>query len=1218
MVYNWDGHRDECYLVYVVQNKSMDELMDHMRIHHSFTPSKRAFQQQLRKWNFPSKQVGAHRNAPLVDRVRELWEANHSQADMLRVLHEEGYDVSARQLLRIRAHHRWLLRVPKNEAAVDGVDALVPRASLSDSFPVNDLQIAPGLQLNCQPSHSRQSPSPSSSSPTRKRRRQPDDDCSGVATARFPSETTLAESKALLGLDTEIYKYVRTCFQQICHKAGLESKSSAGQQSWDEAKALLVGQVPYLQGLMSMEVGRVHHLALDLICIDVTKRMRSHNASAAGATVRKLTLANVRNMLGVNPDEAREMRETLQNLLLGRDKIPSVGDEEWDELKGQWQDTCAVLRRILEDGEQREPRAKAVDILARDVFKRYKDHHAKVQENQVAIDHEQELQQPQLHMQAQPSPPLVPSDNDAVVDNHVWDMSIYNNNNNNALMHDSMIGNMSLQGMHGLGMPSMLHNSHIPPLDDPLLLAASTQNFLEQQYMNQIYTHQNQHHSPIAIYLQPHHASTVMADSSLWIATLMSPTLDDVRSAAVDKYPGAVCLFVEGVVKDSRNGLSGVSGLSQVPLPIGSDQELAAYLQHVQELGVAPTFSVQLHYCGFANYPLPKACPKTNYNHDVDKNPPLRGYSLAVASTFLERFPSLQTYFWSTTGFGTVKDIRHLDEAHARFLQASVIPLPAEGDATTARQTAAELTNPAAYPAQAAPRYHSAADYHAMYKSGAATPLQVATALLPYITGDRGAEHATAWTACKRDEVLAEARASTERWAAGKPIGVLDGVPFGVKCDTPVAGYVNTFGIKPQAGLSFFKKVQEEDCWPVKKMREAGAVMVGRLNMHEIGMDTTGCNPAIGTPTNWYNKSYYPGGSSSGGGSVLGAGLVPISIGTDAGGSVRIPAAFNGCFGLKVTHDRTMAMNSLMCVTGPLAATTSDLRAAYRVMAQPNPECEVQGRFAPTSCPPAAASSSRPKTLGVCKAWVELARPEVRACFDAAIAHLVEKQGYEVVEIELPYLREGQLGHAAACLVEAVDHQRMRHDPTAGDGGGWVDMLSYPSRVLLSIGQHTRAVDYIKIMQLRQLLMRHLAHLYSEKHPGMLIVSPLSALPGWPKDPADARFGVSDGNITFANMRYVWLSNMTGCPSVSAPMGYVEPKVGEGRVPVGIIAMGEWGEEESLLDWAADVEGYINSMEGGRPRPKEWVDVVKLAKETESEELEVGDVKVGKQREQKL
>ncbi|TLD13488.1 uncharacterized protein PgNI_04361 [Pyricularia grisea] len=594
MVYNWDGYRDECYRVYVVQNKSMDELMDHMRVHHSFTPSKRAFQQQLRKWNFPSKQVGAHRNAPLVDRVRELWEANHSQADMLCTLHDEGYDVSARQLLRIRAHHRWLLRVPKIEDAVDSIDALIPRVRLGDSFTANDLQTAPGIQLNCQSSDS-QKAAPSLSSPTRKRRRQADEDCSGVVTSRFPSETTLTESKELLNLDTDTYKYVRTCFQQICDKAGLESKSSAGQQAWDEAKAMLVRQVPYLQSVMSMEVGRIHQLALDVICTDVTKRMRSHNATAATGAARKLTLAGVRNMLGVNPDEAREMRDALQNLLSGRDNIPSVGDEEWDELKQQWQRICPVLRRILEDEEQREPKAKAIDILARDVFKRYRDHHAKVRDNQAAIGQEQEHEQPQLHLDAQPPPPLAPSDDDAVVDNHVWDISIYGNN---GLMDDTIVSNMSLQGMHGLGMPSLSHNAHIPPLDDPLLLAASTQSFLDQQYMNQIYTHQNQHHhSPIAIYLQPHHASTVMVDSSLWIATLMSPTLDDVRSVAVEKYPGAICLFVEGVVKDSRNELSGVSGLSPVPLSIGSDQELVAYLQHVQDLGIAPTFSVQLHYC---------------------------------------------------------------------------------------------------------------------------------------------------------------------------------------------------------------------------------------------------------------------------------------------------------------------------------------------------------------------------------------------------------------------------------------------------------------------------------------------------------------------------------------------------------------------------------------------------------------------------------------------
>lgn len=602
MVYNWDEHRDECYRVYVVENKSMDELMQHMRIHQNFTPSKRAYQQQLRKWNFPSKQVGAHRNAPLVDRVRQLWEANHSQAEMLRVLHDEGYDVSARQLLRLRAHHRWLLRVPKDEDVVDDGIVLPPHVVLDNPFPLHGQREALVLDAGGRLDNVHKA-SPSSS-PTRKRRRQVDNGClAGAPSSRFPSETTLAESKGLLGLDNDTYKYVRMRFQQICEEAGLEGKTSAGQAAWNGAKALLVQQVPYLRSMMPNEGVKAHSLALDVICADVTKRMRSQNAAAATGATRKMTLADVRNMLGVNPDEARMMREALQNLLPERYKISTLNDDGWDELRRRWKETCPVLRRVLEGEEQRELRIKAVEMLARDVVKRYKDHVAKLQDKQTRVDHEYERehepqqQQQQLELQLQPRStlPPAPSDDEVIVDEHVWNI-IYNNGR---LIEDELVNNIPLTNMHGMGMSSLEHGNHIaPPLDHhSLLLAASTQTFLDQQYMQQVYSHQAQHrHGAIAIYLQPHHASTVMVDSNLWIGTLASPTLDDVRASAVEKYPGAVCLFVEGVVKDNRNGLSNVSGLSQVPLPIGSDQELDAYLQHVHELGVAPTFSVQLHY----------------------------------------------------------------------------------------------------------------------------------------------------------------------------------------------------------------------------------------------------------------------------------------------------------------------------------------------------------------------------------------------------------------------------------------------------------------------------------------------------------------------------------------------------------------------------------------------------------------------------------------------
>lgn len=136
-------------------------------------------------------------------------------------------------------------------------------------------------------------------------------------------------------------------------------------------------------------------------------------------------------------------------------------------------------------------------------------------------------------------------------------------------------------------------------------------------------------------------------------------------------------------------------------------------------------------------------------------------------------------------------------------------------------------------------RYYTANDYHEMYKTGKATPLQVAEALLPLIT--RGSQnppskYEDAWVDShgKDQLVLEAAKASTERYAAGKPLGVLDGVPIGVKDDTHIKGYVSHIGMKYNPSLPVFKE-QEESVWPVKKLQEAGAVIVGKNCMHELG-----------------------------------------------------------------------------------------------------------------------------------------------------------------------------------------------------------------------------------------------------------------------------------------------------------------------------------------------------------------------------------------------
>lgn len=379
-------------------------------------------------------------------------------------------------------------------------------------------------------------------------------------------------------------------------------------------------------------------------------------------------------------------------------------------------------------------------------------------------------------------------------------------------------------------------------------------------------------------------------------------------------------------------------------------------------------------------------------------------------------------------------------------------------------------------------------------------------------------------------------------------------------------------------------------------------------------VDTTGCNvsiasrpelviklmslqPSTGTATNWYNKMYYPGGSSSGAGSALSGGLVPIAVGTDAGGSIRIPPAFCGVYGLKPTHNRTITMSSSVCVIGPMAATVADLTIAYRLMAQPNPDDPSQNLLAP-SIPPSPSFSPK-KPLGICRDWIAIAAPDVLTVFDRAVAYLTTHLNYTVIDIKLPFLREGQVAHAATCLTEsASDAQARTPHPSR-----FLSLLNHPNRILVGTGAQTPATDYLKYGQIRQVIMAHLAWLFDqhrgeENSNGLLVLTPTTPMAGWPIRKGDEKYGCSDGNLSIKNMTFAWYANTSGCPAVTCPAGYVEPAQGKGRLPVGLMAMGEWGCEEQLLGFARDVERYLNeSYPGGRQRPEEWADVIGLARE---------------------
>jgi Asp-tRNA(Asn)/Glu-tRNA(Gln) amidotransferase A subunit family amidase len=205
-----------------------------------------------------------------------------------------------------------------------------------------------------------------------------------------------------------------------------------------------------------------------------------------------------------------------------------------------------------------------------------------------------------------------------------------------------------------------------------------------------------------------------------------------------------------------------------------------------------------------------------------------------------------------------------------------------------------------------------------------------------------------------------------------------------------------------------------------------------------------------------------------------------------------------------------------------------------------------------------------------------------------------QKLGYELIDVEIPLLPEGQLAQAYSILTEMSFTAKQNPVPNSN----YLTAINPAEKILLATGAQTSAYDYLLAQSLRNLLMQHLAFLY-QQHPGLIILTPTTPMAGWPiNNPGDLTHGVSDANTSLRNMTYVWLANFCGNPAISVPVGYVDPVKGKGKIPIGLMAMGEWGAEEQLLQWGSEAETYLNDVYGGRIRAENWEDVVKAAKST--------------------
>jgi Asp-tRNA(Asn)/Glu-tRNA(Gln) amidotransferase A subunit family amidase len=423
------------------------------------------------------------------------------------------------------------------------------------------------------------------------------------------------------------------------------------------------------------------------------------------------------------------------------------------------------------------------------------------------------------------------------------------------------------------------------------------------------------------------------------------------------------------------------------------------------------------------------------------------------------------------------------------------------------------------------------------------------------------------------DDAKNDAEAAGDRYRVGAPKGPLDGVCVAIKEQTRVRG------LPAKGGTSYMDgEPAKEDATIVRRLREAGAVIVGTTPMTELGMTPLGFNPHRTMPRNPHDKGHIAGGSSTGSGVAVATGLVPIAIGADGGGSIRIPSALNGVFGIKPTWGRVSRAGDLFGGTvahlGPLASSTADLARVLEVIGAPDardPETASAPPLAKGSLVAALGRGVRGLTIGVEESeWAD-ASPEVAAaCRDALRA--LEKEGARLKTVASPLFR-----HAPAIgylCISIETRAEVRQD--------WLDHadeMSPDLQITMAVVGELGAVELAEGMRLRAGLRGEAARLLGEVDV-LAFPTTVSTAPA----ATDAQFesGFLDSQALAGLCRFNFLGNLTGLPACSAPIGKHD------GLPIGLQLLGDAWDEATVLAASAHLErmGVASAA-----RPKTAVDV---------------------------
>ncbi len=462
----------------------------------------------------------------------------------------------------------------------------------------------------------------------------------------------------------------------------------------------------------------------------------------------------------------------------------------------------------------------------------------------------------------------------------------------------------------------------------------------------------------------------------------------------------------------------------------------------------------------------------------------------------------------------------------------------------------------------------SALELRARFARREASPVEVVEALLARIDTLNPALNAVVTVDAAGARIAA--RESEQRWRAGAALSPLDGVPITVKDSIPVRGMRASWGSRLYADY-----VPARDELPIARLRAAGVVILGKTNCPELTVQGYTDNALFGPTRNPWDLALTPGGSSGGAVAAVAAGLGPIAIGTDGGGSIRRPAGYTGLVGLKPSRGRVARCDGFPAVMadfeviGPFTRTVADLVAVMGLISDPDPRDPASLVWAggPFALPPLRRLSIRytPNFGG-------LPVEPVIAASIAEVADMLSRLGHRVEQAEAPYDVES-LNRVWPVLVQAGLASLLGGRAVAESG------LTASIAEAAEAGRKLTAAAYVEAMEVVAQVKCRVAEFFAGTD---LLLTPSAAAMPWPAQdiypPTIA--GLPAGPRTHAV--FTGFANAAGLPGITVPARPAPAGGPWAGIPIGAQLVGPPGSDGLLCAVAAEME-QVSPWEGRWP-----------------------------------